>query len=120
MLLLIFNIVKSCWEIRIANCGIKFSFAPQVTLWVSQAHFWSISKEKISRLAFEDLKCIFDAHFRRQSRNQMHVVRHDFDLDYFYAMAAGRLADASFRKIFMVELAKYFIAELCAPYDVPK
>ena len=120
MLLLIFNIVKSCWEIRIADCGIKLSFAPQVTLRISQSHFWSVSKEKIGRFAFEDLKCIFDAHSRRQSRNQMHMVGHDFDFNYFYAMAAGRLADASFRKIFMAELAKYFITELCTPYDVPK
>ena len=120
MLLLIFNVIKSCRKIRVSDCRVKFPFAPQMASRIAQAHLWSVSEKNVSRFAFENLKCIFDAHSRRQSCHQVHMVRHDLYFDEMDAMAACGLADARFRKIFMVELAEYLVSELCAPYYVPK
>ena len=50
----------------------------------------------------------------------MHVVRHNLNLDNLYVVVMRNLAYASFRKIFMLELAEYVVAVLCAPYNVPQ
>ena len=119
MLLLIFNIVKSCWKVGIANCAVKLAFAPQVPLRIPKAHLRRVAKKFVGRVALKDLKRLLDAHLAWQPNDNVDMVGHDLDFKNFNAMLGSRFPDACFRKIFMVQFAKDFVTVFCAPAKVP-
>ena len=113
---LILNIFDNGFDICITNASIKFTWAPEMSTWISFSKIWFLFEQFTSWCTLQQMECLRYAHCWWNRHGCMGMISHDTQFIYCNVMPWSNILQNVFAKVFMLLLSKHIVPILRTPF----